>query len=70
MATAESVSLESLAQRVANLEREVALLRQEAAENEKKGGIFSIIGSFAGDPEYAEIARLGREYRASLDSEP
>ena len=69
MATDVSLTLESLAQRVANLEREMAALRQQSADNEKKGGIFSIIGSLADDPEFDEVLRLRREYRKSLDAE-
>lgn len=57
-----SVSLES---RVAALETEVFLLRQQL-KTQKNDTWKRIIGSFANDPLYEEAMKLGRQYRESL----
>jgi hypothetical protein len=53
-------------QRLADLEREVAELRQQLAKaipNVKANWIDGITGSFKDDPDFGEILRLGAEIR-------
>jgi hypothetical protein len=54
------------------LEEEVARLKAkvEKGENEQEPWWKQIIGTFEGDPYYAEAMRLGREYRESLRPKP
>ena len=60
----------SLEDRVAELEREVAILRNQVAKkSETKDWISQISGKFKDDPEFDEILRLGREYRAAQRDE-
>jgi len=54
----------SLEQRVGALEKEVAGLKRRVGEGEaQKSWIERITGSFADDPDFEEILRLGREIR-------
>ena len=55
----------SIEERVAALEIEVAALRARLEETAPKKGswIEKITGTFEGDPEFAEIVRLGAELR-------
>jgi hypothetical protein len=48
--------------RLAKLEREFALLKKNAARD-RSNWISEISGSFRGDPDFAEIVRLGKEMR-------
>jgi hypothetical protein len=54
---------EQLEQRVHDLEREVAQLRGELLPLRPLCRVQDTFGMFAGDPEFDEIVRLGREYR-------
>jgi hypothetical protein len=55
---------QSIEQRLDNLEREMAELKQRVGEGDaKKNWIERITGSFANDPDFAEILRLGQEIR-------
>ena len=63
------MTLEQLEQRVRALEREVAQLRGELKPLRPLGSVQDTFGMFAGDPEFDEIVRLGREYRNQLNSE-
>jgi hypothetical protein len=56
---------DSLEQRVDVLEREVAALKGQlpATEPKRDNWIEKITGTFEGDPEFAEIVRLGAEIR-------
>ncbi len=56
-----------LEKRISALEKEVALLKNkiEKKEEPKKHWWKEIAGTFADDPVYDEIVRLGREYRLS-----
>jgi hypothetical protein len=61
------MSLQALEARIAALENEVARLREmiDEKEKDKAPGWKRIVGTFEGDPYYAEAMRLGREYRES-----
>ena len=63
------MTLEQLEQRVRVLEREVAQLRGELKPLRPLASVQETFGMFAGDPEFDEIVRLGREYRDELNSE-
>lgn len=57
MTTTESES------RLESLEREVARLKALVIQSPKLGAWRTTIGMFDNDPEFAEVIRLGREYR-------
>ena len=59
------MTLEQLEQKVEALAREVAELRQEIRPLKSKKSFADSFGMFAGDAEFDEIVRLGREYRQS-----
>jgi hypothetical protein len=63
------MTLEQLEQRVDDLERQVAQLRDELKPLRPLGSVQQTFGMFAGDPEFEEIVRLGREYRNQVNSE-
>lgn len=54
---------QTLEERIARLEREVDLLKSRTPNEKKKDWIAQITGSFADDPDFDEIVRLGREIR-------
>lgn len=66
------MSANSLEQRVAALEADVALLKELAIRKSErdKPWLERIYGAFANDPMYDEAMRLGREYRESLRPKP
>lgn len=61
--------LQVLEKRVAQLEREVSLLKSHATEPVDQPWWERIAGRFENDQAFDEIVRLGREYRDSLRSE-
>jgi len=63
------MTLEQLEQRVHDLERQVAELREELKPLRPLGSVQHTFGMFAADPEFEEIVRLGREYRNQANSE-
>jgi len=63
------MTLKQLEQRVGDLERQVAELRGEAQSLRPLGNVQETFGMFAGDPEFDEIARLGREYRKQANGQ-
>ncbi|MFH1919161.1 MAG: hypothetical protein ABIP48_04625 [Planctomycetota bacterium] len=63
------MTLEQLEQRVHDLERQVAELRDELKPLRPLGSVQQTFGMFAADPEFDEIVRLGREYRKQINSE-
>ena len=63
------MTLKQLEQRVDDLERQVAELRGKSQFLRPLGNVQETFGMFAGDPEFDEIARLGREYRNQANSE-
>jgi hypothetical protein len=63
------MTLEQLEQRVQDLERQVAELRGELKPFRLLGSVQETFGMFAGDPDFEEIVRLGREYRNQANSE-
>jgi hypothetical protein len=61
------MAAQSLTDRVAALEAEVASLKKQLADASKpKDWIDVIYGSFAGDAAHEEAMRLGRKWRASF----
>jgi hypothetical protein len=63
------MAISELSARVAALEAEVALIKQqlrEAPPAKKKDWLDDWYGAFANDPHFDEAMRLGREYRESL----
>ncbi len=61
--------LQVLEKRVAQLEREVSLLKSHATGPADQPWWERIAGRFENDQAFDEIVRLGREYRDSLRSE-
>lgn len=54
----------SVEERLDTLEHDMADMKRRLEEGEaKKGWIERITGSFANDPDFAEILRLGQEIR-------
>jgi hypothetical protein len=65
----ETTTLEQLEQRVRNLESQLAVLRVGVVPLRPSGSVCETFGMFAGDPDFDEVVRLGREYRKRADSE-
>ena len=63
------MTLKQLEQRIHNLERQVAELRDELKPLRPLGNVKETFGMFAGDPEFDEIVRLGRDYRNRANCE-
>ncbi|MDY0167375.1 MAG: hypothetical protein RBS80_12575 [Thermoguttaceae bacterium] len=63
------MTLEQLEQRLGDLERQVAMLQGELRPFRPFGNVQETFGMFAGDPDFEEIVRLGREYRNQRNSE-
>jgi hypothetical protein len=63
------MTLEQLEQRVHDLERQVAELRDELKPLRPLARVQQTFGMFAADPEFEEIVRLGRGYRNQANSE-
>ena len=63
------MTLEQLEQRVHDLERQVAELRDELRPLRSLNNVGETFGMFAADPDFDEIVRLGREYRDQVNSE-
>ncbi|MEG3438423.1 hypothetical protein V0288_14930 [Pannus brasiliensis CCIBt3594] len=57
---------EQLEERVADLEAEVARLKNKVENDSSRPWWEKIAGTFADNPAYDEAMRLGREYRDSL----
>lgn len=57
---------QTLEDRVAELERDVAALKQQAgAPAGKKNWLSAVLGRFKGDADFDEIARAGADIRAT-----
>ncbi len=52
-----------LESRLESLERDVARLKALATNSPEPGAWRTTIGMFDNDPEFAEVIRLGREFR-------
>lgn len=63
------MTLEQLEQRVHELEREVAQLRDEPRAMRPLQSVAETFGMFADDPEFEEVVRLRREYRSQVNAE-
>ena len=53
----------TIEERLEMLEREMDLLKGKAGSEPARDWISTVIGSFADDPEFDEIVRLGKELR-------
>ena len=63
------MTLKQLEQRVTDLEQQVADLRRASAPLGPLKNVAATFGMFAGDPDFDEIVRCGREYREQVNSE-
>jgi hypothetical protein len=63
------MTIKQLEQRVNNLERQVAKLRSELQPLRPLGSVEETFGMFAGDSQFDEVVRLGKEYREQVNSE-
>lgn len=63
------MSFEHLSHRVAALERQVAELRRTVKPLGPLMSVPETFGMFADDPEFDDIIRYGREYRAAMNAE-
>jgi hypothetical protein len=63
------VTLQQLEQRLSKLERQVATLQREMTPLRPLANVQDTFGMFANDPEFDEIAQLGREYREQVNAE-
>lgn len=57
------MTIHELEQRLCGLEQEVATLRREIKSSQALSKPQDTFGTFANDPEFDEIVRLGRECR-------
>ena len=53
----------TIEERLDRLERELDLLKGKGSSEPQRDWISRVIGSFANDPEFDEIVRLGKELR-------
>ena len=63
------MTIDQLEQRLSDLERQVAELQREVRPLRPFPNVKDTFGMFANDPDFDEIARLGREYRQQVNSE-
>ncbi len=63
------MTLKQLEQRMGDLERQIAELREELHLLKPLSSVPDTFGMFAEDPDFDEIVRLGREYRNQANSE-
>ena len=64
-----TMTLKQLEQRMGDLERQIAELREELHLLKPLSSVPDTFGMFAEDPDFDEIVRLGREYRNQANSE-
>jgi hypothetical protein len=58
---------QTIEQRLAEVERQLAeLKRRLSSRRDGASWVERIAGTFEGDPDFAEIVRLGREFRKSV----
>jgi hypothetical protein len=62
------MTLEQLEQRVHVLEQEIAQLRLQQQPLRPLPNVAQTFGMFADDPEFDEVLRLGREFRAQANA--
>jgi hypothetical protein len=63
------MTLKQLEERVDDLERQVAELRSESQSLRPLGSVQETFGMFAGDADFDETVRLGREFREQVNAE-
>ena len=61
------MTLERLEQQVNGLEQEIAQLRLQLRPLRPLPNVAQTFGMFADDPEFDELLRLGRKFRAQTD---
>jgi len=63
------MTLEQLEERVNDLERQLAELRERLVAPRGPASVEQTFGYMGDDPEFDEIVRLGREYRQQENNE-
>ena len=63
------MTIQQLEQRLVDLERQVAELRAQSKPLQPYASVGETFGLFADDPEFDDVIRLGREYRAQANTE-
>ena len=63
------MTIQQLAQRLIDLEQQVAELKRDGKPLGPVPDAKDTFGMFADDPDFDETVRLGREYREHADSE-
>lgn len=63
------MTLEQLEQKVLELERQVAALQREIRPLRALARVEDTFGMFAGQEEFDEVVRLGREYRQEANAQ-
>jgi len=63
------MTLKQLEQRVSDLERQVAELRNQRKSPQPLESPEATFGMLGDDPEFDEMVRLGREYRRQANAE-
>jgi hypothetical protein len=60
------MTLQELEHRLSDLERQVAELQREVKPLRPFSKMTDTFGTFANDPDFDDIVRLGREYREQI----
>ena len=63
------MTLQQLKLRLTELKRQVAALQRQINPLRPLASVQDTFGMFANDPDFDEIARLGREYRQQVNAE-
>jgi hypothetical protein len=56
-------TIQDLQERLDRVEGEVGALKKDSDERKSQWGWLKVVGAYADDPVFDEIAALGREYR-------
>ena len=63
MSTTPTFDLTTISQRLVQVEHEVAELKRHVQQSSDEPWYRKHVGKFAGDPDFEEIVRLGKEIR-------
>lgn len=63
------MTIQQLEQRLVDLERQVAELRTQSRPLQPYSSVSDTFGVFANDPDFDDVVRFGREYRAQANTE-